>query len=34
MFQLQRANIRQKTERSPVTFNDCALCGIPHSFQF
>jgi hypothetical protein len=34
MFQLQRAIIRPKTERSPGTFSDFALCGIPYSLQF
>jgi len=34
MFHLQRAIISPNTERSPGTFNDCALYGIPYSLQF
>jgi len=34
MFQLQLAIIRPKTERSPGTFNDCALYGIPYHLHF
>ena len=30
MFRLQRAIIRPTTERSPGTFDDCALYGIPY----
>jgi len=31
VFQLQRAIIRPTTERSPGTFSECALYGIPYS---
>jgi hypothetical protein len=34
MFRLQRAIIRSKTEQSPGTFSDCALCGIPYTLHF
>jgi hypothetical protein len=33
MFQVQRAIIRPKTEQSPGTFNDRALCGIPYGLH-
>jgi len=34
MLQLQQAIIRPKTEQSPGTFSDSALCGIPYSLQW
>jgi hypothetical protein len=34
MYQLERAIIRPKTDRSSGTFRDCALYGITYSLQF